>query len=37
MPGSADKEIERLEKKAAANGGDRSELIAYKAKLAAKK
>jgi hypothetical protein len=37
MPGGADKEIERLEKKAAANGGDRSELIAYKAKLAAKK
>jgi hypothetical protein len=35
MPGGADKEIERLEKKAAANGGDRSELIAYKAKLAA--
>jgi hypothetical protein len=34
MPGSPDKEIERLEKKAAANGGDRSELIAYKDKLA---
>jgi hypothetical protein len=30
---SADKELERLEAKAARNGGDRSEIIAYKEKM----
>jgi hypothetical protein len=30
MPGGADKELEKLEKEAARNGGDRSKIIAYK-------
>jgi hypothetical protein len=37
MPGGADKELEKLEKEAARNGGDRSKIIAYKARLAANK
>jgi hypothetical protein len=37
MPGGADKELEKLEKEAARNGGDRSKIIAYKARLAEKK
>jgi hypothetical protein len=37
MPGGADKELEKLEKEAARNGGDRSKIIAYKARQAANK
>jgi hypothetical protein len=34
MPGSADKELEKLEKEAERNGGDRTKVIAYKKRLA---
>jgi hypothetical protein len=34
MPSGPDKELEKLEKEAERNGGDRTKVIAYKAKLA---
>jgi hypothetical protein len=33
MPSGPDKELEKLEKEAERNGGDRTKIIAYKARL----